>query len=101
MKNFTMNCIFNADSTDMTGAYVGSFNANYDNGNIYYNMNVMNAIANQDEVAKDFEDFKTEVFNCVRALKDSGFITIKSTTSNTPPVQEEEENEDELDESAV
>ena len=55
-----MNCIFNANSTDANGVYVGSFNANYENGNIYYNMNVIDAIANQNEVANDFEDFKVE-----------------------------------------
>ena len=43
MQNFTMNCIFNADSTNADGVYVGSFNANYDHGNIYYNMNVIDA----------------------------------------------------------
>lgn len=94
MKNFTMNCIFNADSTDMAGTYVGSFNANYDNGNIYYNMNVINALANQDEVASDFEDFKTEVFNRIRALTDSGFIIEKPVSPIVPPVQEEEEDEE-------
>ena len=103
MVNFNMNCIFNADSTNDDGINVGSFTANYDHGNIYYNMNVIDAMANQDEVANDFEDFKTEVFNHVRALLDYGFITIKSTTSNVPPVQEEEEeeNENELDEPTV
>ena len=94
MQNFTMNCIFNADSTNADGAYVGSFNANYDHGNVYYNMNVIDAIANQNEVAADFEVFKTEVFNRIKALTDAGFIvnpTVVVPTPDIPPVVEEEE----------
>lgn len=93
MQNFIMNCIFNADSTNADGICVGSFNANYDHGNIYYNMNVINAIANQDEVANDFEEFKIEVFNRIKALTDSGFIIVQPVTPVVPPVQEEEEEE--------
>ena len=81
MQNFRLNCIFNADSTNADGAYVGSFNANYDNGNVYYNMNVIDAMANQAEVANDFENFKIEVFNRIKALTDAGFIV-------NPPVVE-------------
>jgi hypothetical protein len=86
MQNFTMNCIFNADSTNADGIRVGSFNANYDYGNIYYNMNVINAIANQDEVAKDFEDFKIEVLNRVKSLTDTGFIIVQPVIPVVPPV---------------
>lgn len=97
MQNFTMNCIFNADSTNADGVYVGSFNANYDHGNVYYNMNVIDAITNQNEVANDFEDFKTEVFNRIKALTDAGFIinptTIVPPTTNMPPVEEGEGEE--------
>ena len=60
MTNFKMNCVFNADSISTDGNYRGSFNANYDEGNIYYNMNVANAITNQDVVAEDFEIFKND-----------------------------------------
>ena len=92
-----MNCIFNADSTNADGAYVGSFNANYDHGNVYYNMNVIDAIANQNEVANDFEDFKTEVFNRIKALTDAGFIVntpVVAPAPVIPPVEEEEEGEE-------
>ena len=82
MQNFRLNCIFNADSTNADGVYVGSFNANYDNGNVYYNMNVIDAMANQAEVANDFEEFKIEVFNRIKALTDAGFIV------NQPPIIE-------------
>ena len=86
MQNFRLNCIFNADSTNADGAYVGSFNANYDNGNVYYNMNVIDAIANQDEVANDFENFKIEVFNRIKALTDTGFIV--NPPAVEPPIIE-------------
>ena len=94
MQNFTMNCIFNADSTNADGVYAGSFNANYDRGNIYYNMNVIDAIANQDEVANDFEDFKVEVFNRIKALTDAGFIVntpAPAPAPIVPPVEGEVE----------
>ena len=86
MQNFRLNCIFNADSTNADGAYVGSFNANYDNGNVYYNMNVIDAIANQAEVANDFENFKIEVFNRIKALTDAGFIV--NPPAVEPPIIE-------------
>ena len=94
MQNFTMNCIFNADSTNADGVYAGSFNANYDRGNIYYNMNVIDAIANQDEVANDFEDFKDEVFNRIKALTDAGFFVntpAPAPAPIVPPVEGEVE----------
>ena len=94
MQNFNMNCIFNADSTNDDGVYVGCFNANYDHGNIYYNMNVIDAIANQDEVAKDFEDFKIEVFNRIRALTDSGFIALPVPPA-APSIPTDDEKEEE------
>ena len=97
MKNFKMNCVFNADSISTDGNYRGSFNANYDEGNIYYNMNVIDAIANQNEVANDFEDFKTEVFNRIKALTDAGFIVntpVVAPAPVIPPVEEEEESEE-------
>jgi hypothetical protein len=96
MQNFTMNCIFNADSTNADGVYVGSFNANYDHGNIYYNMNVIDAIANQSEVANDFEEFKVEVFNRIKTLTDAGFIVNTPAVAPAPiipPVEEEEDEE--------
>lgn len=95
MQNFTMNCIFNANSTDANGVYVGSFNANYENGNIYYNMNVIDAIANQNEVANDFEDFKVEVFNRIKALTDAGFIVNTPPPAPAPIIPPAEEEEDE------
>lgn len=95
MQNFTMNCIFNADSTNADGAYVGSFNANYDHGNVYYNMNVIDAIANQNEVANDFEDFKIEVFNRIKALTDAGFIVSTPTVVPTPVIPPAEEEDEE------
>jgi hypothetical protein len=90
-----MNCIFNAASTDANGVYAGSFNANYENGNIYYSMNVINAIVNQDEVAKDFEDFKVEVFNRIKALTDAGFIVNTPAPAPAPMIPPVEEEEDE------
>lgn len=90
-----MNCIFNADSTNADGAYVGSFNANYDHGNVYYNMNVIDAIANQNEVANDFEDFKIEVFNRIKALTDAGFIVSTPTVVPTPVIPPAEEEDEE------
>lgn len=101
MINFNMNCIFNADSTNDDGIAVGSFTANYDHGNIYYNMNVIDAMANQDEVVNDFEDFKTEVFNHVRALLDYGFIAAKQPAINNPVTPSEEEEDNGMDESVV
>ena len=95
MQNFTMNCIFNADSTNADGIYVGSFNANYDHGNIYYNMNVVDAIANQSEVANDFEEFKVEVFNRIKALTDAGFIVNTPPPAPAPVIPPAEEEEDE------
>lgn len=104
MTNFMMNCIFNAQSTDDNGAYVGSFNANYDNGNIYYNMNVMNAMANQAEVASDFDDFKQKVFETIAELEKAGFKMkreeeVPSTTEEPEII--EEEIEDGMDEPAL
>lgn len=91
MKNFKMNCIFNADSISTDGTYRGSFNANYDNGNIYYNMNVTDAITNQDIVTEDFEIFKNEVFSRIQALTDAGFIVEKVANPNTSIEEEDEE----------
>lgn len=104
MIDFMMNCVFNAQSTNENGVYVGSFNANYDNGNIYYNMNVMNAMANQAEVASDFDVFKQKVFETIAALEEAGFKMKKE--EEVPPMMEEpemikEENENGMDESAL
>lgn len=92
MKNFKINCVFSADSISTDGNYRGSFNANYDEGNIYYTMNVSNAITNQDIVAEDFEIFKNEVFNRIQALTDAGFIVKKVTDPNE--MVEEEKGEE-------
>jgi hypothetical protein len=57
-------------------------------------MNVIDAIANQNEVANDFEDFKTEVFNRIKALTDAGFIVNAPAVAPAPvipPVEEEDE----------
>ena len=91
MKNFTMNCVFNADSISTDGTYRGSFNANYDNGNIYYNMNIIDTVTNQDVVAEDFEIFKTEVFARITALTDAGFIVEKPAVTPAPSNEEEDE----------
>lgn len=93
MKNFKMNCVFNADSISTDGNYRGSFNANYDEGNIYYNMNVADAITNQDIVAEEFEIFKNAVFSRIQALTDAGFIIEKVADPNAA-VEEEEEDEE-------
>lgn len=93
MKNFKMSCVFNADSISTDGNYRGSFNANYDEGNIYYNMNVADAITNQDVVAEEFEIFKNAVFSSIQALTDAGFIIEKVADPNAA-VEEEEEDEE-------
>ena len=91
MTNFKMNCVFNADSISTDGNYRGSFNANYDEGNIYYNMNVVDAITNQDVVAEEFEIFKNAVFSRIQALTDAGFIIEKVADQNTSVEEEDEE----------
>ena len=91
MTNFKMNCVFNADSISTDGNYRGSFNANYDEGNIYYNMNVVDAITNQDIVAEEFEIFKNAVFSRIQALTDAGFIIEKVADPNTSVEEEDEE----------
>lgn len=91
MTNFKMNCVFNADSISTDGNYRGSFNANYDEGNIYYNMNVVDAITNQDVVAEEFEIFKNAVFSRIQALTDAGFIIEKVADPNTSVEEEDEE----------
>lgn len=90
MVNFAMNCIFNAQSMDENSNLIGSFNANYDNGNICYNMNVVNALANQEEVVEDFNNFKAIVFEKIASLAEAGFITENKYSQNN---EEKEENE--------
>lgn len=91
MKNFKMNCVFNADSISTDGNYRGSFNANYDEGNIYYNINVADAITNQDVVAEEFEIFKNAVFSRIQALTDAGFIIEKVANPNAAVEEEGDE----------
>lgn len=90
MANLTMNCIFNAQSVDEGNNQVGSFNANYDNGNIYYSINVMNALANQEKVIQDFNSFKKIVFEKIESLTEAGFIAENKYSQND---EEKEETE--------
>ena len=59
--------------------------------NIYYNMNVVDAITNQDVVAEEFEIFKNAVFSRIQALTDAGFIIEKVADPNTSVEEEDEE----------
>lgn len=87
MKNFNVNCIFDAESVNVNNEnVVGYFNASYNNGNICYSMNIIDAATNQDEVANDFDFFKQEVSNYIRSLTNAGFIVEKPLM---PPKEEE------------
>lgn len=90
MENVNMNCIFNASCDEK-----GSFNANFDNGNIYYSICIMNAAENQEAVMESFSSFIEEVSSKIAALNNAGFLPVKETVAYS---NEEEYIEEELEE---